>query len=98
MDSMIGYKNETYLYFGRAAAKLDDVVNFIPAILSAWLMIGASYLLGLDGENAWRIYKRDRKIIPVPTVPEQNRFAPGRWGCSWQEMRFILANWFISRP
>ena len=35
MDSMIGYKNERYLYFGRAAAKLDDAVNFIPAILSA---------------------------------------------------------------
>lgn len=39
MDSMVGYKNDKYLYFGRCAAKLDDVVNYIPARISAWLMI-----------------------------------------------------------
>lgn len=98
MDSMIGYKNETYLYFGRAAAKLDDVVNFIPAILSAWLMIGASYLLGLDGKNAQRIYKRDRKNHTSPNSARTESVCAGALGCSWQEMRFILANWFISRP
>ncbi|MDD3192539.1 MAG: adenosylcobinamide-phosphate synthase CbiB [Oscillospiraceae bacterium] len=66
MDSMIGYKNETYLYFGRVAAKLDDVVNWIPAVLSAWLMIAAAFLLGLDGHNARRIYKRDHKNHSSP--------------------------------
>ena len=80
MDSMIGYKNETYLYFGRAAAKLDDVVNFIPAILSAWLMIGASYLLGLDGENAWRIYKRDRKNHTSPNSARTESVCAGALG------------------
>ena len=60
MDSMVGYKNDKYLYFGRAAAKLDDVVNFIPARISAYLMILSAFLLGEDGKNAYRIYRRDR--------------------------------------
>lgn len=60
MDSMVGYKNDKYLYFGRAAAKLDDVVNFIPARISAYLMILSAFLLGEDGKNAFRIYRRDR--------------------------------------
>lgn len=60
MDSMIGYKNDDYLYFGRAAAKLDDVVNFLPARVSAYLMIIAAFLLGEDGKNAFKIYRRDR--------------------------------------
>lgn len=60
MDSMVGYKNDAYLYFGRAAAKLDDVLNFIPARISAALMICASALLGMDWKNAVRIFKRDR--------------------------------------
>ena len=80
LDSMIGYKNETYLYFGRAAAKLDDVVNFIPAILSAWLMIGASYLLGLDGKNAQRIYKRDRKNHTSPNSARTESVCAGALG------------------
>jgi adenosylcobinamide-phosphate synthase len=60
MDSMIGYKNDRYLYFGRFAAKLDDIVNYIPARISAYLMILASYLMRLDYRNAWRIFKRVR--------------------------------------
>lgn len=60
MDSMVGYKNEKYLNFGRCAAKLDDVVNYLPARISAWLMIGAAYLCGFDGKSAGVIYKRDR--------------------------------------
>ncbi len=60
MDSMVGYKNDKYLYFGRAAAKFDDVMNFIPARLSALLMILAAPLVKLDGASAWKIFKRDR--------------------------------------
>ena len=62
MDSMVGYKNERYLYFGRAAAKLDDALNFVPARLSAFAMIAASYILGKEysGKDAVRIFKRDR--------------------------------------
>ena len=60
MDSMVGYKNERYLYFGRAAALFDDVVNYIPARISAYMMILASFLSGMDGKKAYEIYKRDR--------------------------------------
>ena len=60
MDSMVGYKNDKYQWFGTAAAKLDDVVNFIPARVSAVLMILAAYLTGMDGKNAARIFRRDR--------------------------------------
>ena len=60
MDSMIGYKNERYLYFGRAAAKLDDVLNFIPARIAALLWIAAAGLCGEDMKGAWRIWRRDR--------------------------------------
>lgn len=62
MDSMLGYKNDKYMYFGRFAASLDDVVNFIPARISAYLMIAAAFIGGrqFDGKNAYRIFKRDR--------------------------------------
>lgn len=60
MDSMIGYKNDKYINLGRFAAKLDDVVNYIPARFSAFMMILSAYMLGMDGKNAYRIYKRDR--------------------------------------
>ena len=60
MDSMIGYKNDRYRYFGTAAAKLDDVVNFLPARVSAVVMIAAAFLCGMDGKGAFRVFKRDR--------------------------------------
>jgi adenosylcobinamide-phosphate synthase len=66
MDSMVGYRNEKFMDFGRAAAKTDDVANFIPARISGVLMVGAAVLLELfgndyfDGRNAWRIFRRDR--------------------------------------
>ena len=62
MDSMLGYKNDKYMYFGIFAARLDDVVNFIPARISAYLMIAAAFIGGrhFDGKNAYHIFKRDR--------------------------------------
>ena len=60
MDSMIGYRNDRYLYFGRFAARMDDVLNFIPARLSALLMILSCRMARLDGKEAWRIFRRDR--------------------------------------
>ena len=66
MDSMVGYKNEKYLNFGWAAAKLDDVVNFIPARLAAFLMILASGILRFDAKQAWKIYSRDHSNHASP--------------------------------
>lgn len=66
MDSMLGYKNDNYLYFGRCAAKLDDAANYIPARISGWLMVAAAFLTGMDGKNAAKIYKRDRRNHASP--------------------------------
>lgn len=60
MDSMVGYRNDRYRYFGTAAARLDDILNWIPARISALLMILGAFLLGYDGKGAFRIWKRDR--------------------------------------
>lgn len=77
MDSMVGYKNETYLYFGRAAARFDDVVNYIPARVSAVLMVCAGGLLGMDAGNAWRIYVRDRCNHSSPNSAHTEAAAAG---------------------
>lgn len=60
LDSMVGYKNEKFMYFGKFSAKLDDVFNFIPARISALLMIIATLILRLNIKNAIKIYIRDR--------------------------------------
>ena len=60
MDSMIGYKNDVYLYFGRCAAKLDDLANLIPARITGLVMIASSFICGLNGPGAWKIFWRDR--------------------------------------
>lgn len=60
MDSMVGYKNDKYLYFGRCAAKLDDLTNLIPARITGILMIAASYFLNMNVKGAWKIFWRDR--------------------------------------
>ena len=66
MDSMLGYKNDKYLYFGRCAAKLDDVANFIPARISGWLMVAATVFVKMDTKNAAKIYRRDRRNHASP--------------------------------
>lgn len=82
MDSMVGYKNERYLYFGRAAAKLDDAVNFIPSRISAYLMILAAFLGGrdFDGKRAYRIYKRDHRNHASPNSAQTEAVCAGALG------------------
>ena len=60
LDSMVGYKNETYLHFGSCSAHFDDIMNYIPARLTGLAMCLCAPLAGLDGRNAWKIYRRDR--------------------------------------
>lgn len=80
MDSMIGYKNDRYCYFGTAAARLDDALNFLPARISAWGMIVAAFLLGFDGRQAVRIYRRDRYCHASPNSAQTEAVCAGALG------------------
>lgn len=77
LDSMVGYKNERYLYFGRASARLDDVMNYIPARISALLMIASARLCGFDAKSAWRIFKRDRYNHKSPNSAQSESACAG---------------------
>ncbi len=92
MDSMVGYRNERYLYFGRAAARLDDLANLIPARLSALLMIGASFLLGMDGKGAARIWLRDRRNHKSPNSAQTEAVCAGALG-----VRLAGPAWYFGR-
>ena len=77
MDSMVGYKNERYINFGRFAAKLDDVVNYLPARISAYQMILSSFFLKYDYKNAFKIYKRDRYNHASPNSAQTESVCAG---------------------
>ena len=77
MDSMLGYKNEKYIHFGRCAARTDDVANYIPARLSALGMIAAAPLTGFDGKNAARIWRRDRRKHASPNSAQTESVCAG---------------------
>ena len=80
LDSMVGYKNDTYLYFGRFSAKLDDVLNFIPSRISGLLLVLASPLAGLSMEGAWKIFRRDRRNHASPNSAQTEAAAAGALG------------------
>ena len=80
MDSMVGYKNEKYLYFGRAAAKLDDVANYIPSRLAALLWIMAAAFTRNDAKGAWRIWRRDRRSHASPNSAQTESACAGALG------------------
>ena len=80
MDSMVGYKNNRYLHFGRAAAKLDDAVNFISSRLSALLLILAAALTGESADRAWRIWRRDRHNHASPNSAQTESAMAGALG------------------
>ena len=77
MDSMLGYKNDRYLYFGRCAAKLDDAANYLPARISGALMVLASYITGFDGKNAWKIFRRDSRNHASPNSAQTESVMAG---------------------
>jgi adenosylcobinamide-phosphate synthase len=82
MDSMIGYKNIKYIRFGRAAAKIDDVCNFIPARLSGIILILAAFILKLDYRGALRIFLRDRLAHASPNAGHTEAVVAGAFGIS----------------
>ena len=77
MDSMVGYRNERYERFGTCAARLDDVMNYIPARLSALLMIAAAAVCRKDARNAWRIWRRDRRKHASPNSAQTESVMAG---------------------
>ena len=80
MDSMVGYQNDRYLYFGRSAARLDDLANLIPSRLSAILMILSSFFLGMDGKRAFKIWLRDRYNHKSPNSAQTESACAGALG------------------
>ena len=85
MDSMIGYQNDRYRFFGRPAARLDDLVNLIPARISALLFIAAAYLAGMkdqhfNGKQAWIIWRRDNRCHKSPNSAQGEAACAGAMG------------------
>ena len=80
MDSMLGYKNEKYLWFGRTAAKLDDAAGYLPARLAAMFFIAGSGLSGFSAKGAWRIWKRDRRNHASPNAAQTESACAGALG------------------
>lgn len=80
MDSMVGYKNDRYLYFGRCAAKVDDLVNYIPARLSGLLVCLAAAFTGQDCQGAFRIWRRDRRNHASPNSAQTEAAMAGALG------------------
>lgn len=80
MDSMLGYKNEKYVRFGRFSAKLDDILNYIPSRMTAVLMIASANILGMNGKNACKIWKRDRLNHASPNSAQTESVCAGALG------------------
>ncbi len=74
MDSMVGYKNERYINFGKIRAKIDDIFNFIPSRFTALLMIVSSFILGLDGKTLIRYGEETGLIMQVRILHKLNRY------------------------
>lgn len=92
MDSMFGYKNDKYKEFGYFPAKLDDVFSYIPARLSAYLIIISSFLLRLDYKNAFKIYNRDKNNHTSPNSAHPESAAAGALG-----VRLGGANYYFGK-
>ena len=80
MDSMLGYKNEKYLYFGRVPAKLDDVANYIPSRLAGLLWVASAAFTHNDAKGAWKIWRRDRRNHASPNSAQTESACAGALG------------------
>jgi len=80
LDSMVGYKNEKYMDFGKFSAKVDDAANFIPARITGILIVLASMILGYDYKNSLKIFIRDRKNHSSPNSAHSEASVAGALG------------------
>lgn len=80
LDSMVGYHNEKYEYFGKFSAKMDDLANWLPARISALLLVVAAVLSGMNGGNALRVWKRDRRKHKSPNAGQTESAVAGALG------------------
>ena len=80
MDSMLGYVEPPYKNIGLVPAKMDDIMNYLPARLSALLMLLAGWLLGLDVKNGWKIFRRDRYNHASPNSAQTESVCAGLLG------------------
>ena len=80
MDSMLGYKNEKYLYFGRVPAKLDDAANYLPSRLAGLLWVVAAAFTRNDAKGAWKIWRRDRRRHASPNSAQTESACAGALG------------------
>ena len=80
LDSMVGYKNEKYMEFGKFSAKVDDAANFIPARITGILIVLASMILGYDYKNSLKIFLRDRKNHSSPNSAHSEASVAGALG------------------
>ena len=92
MDSMVGYQNERYLFFGRAAAKLDDAANYLPARIAALFWIAAAFLTGHDARAACRIWRRDAGLHLSPNAGQTESACAGALG-----IQLGGAAWYFGR-
>ncbi|MDR1083395.1 MAG: adenosylcobinamide-phosphate synthase CbiB [Deltaproteobacteria bacterium] len=80
LDSMVGYKNPTYLFFGRFSARIDDVLNYIPARLAALILISASRTVGGDYKNAWILWRKEGRFHSSPNSGQTEAAMAGALG------------------
>ena len=80
LDSMVGYKNEKYMDFGKFSAKIDDVANFIPARITGVLIVAASMILRYNYKNSLKMFIRDRKNHSSPNSAHAEASVAGALG------------------
>lgn len=97
MDSMLGYKNEKYLYFGRVPAKLDDAANYIPSRLAGLLWVAAAALTGNSARGAWKIWRRDRRRHASPNSAQTESACAGALGVQLAGPAYYFGQYYPKR-
>ena len=97
MDSMLGYKNEKYLYFGRVPAKLDDAANYLPSRLAALLWVAAAAFTHNDVKGAWKIWRRDRRRHASPNSAQTESACAGALGVQLAGPAYYFGQYYPKR-